>query len=89
MTDPKDRRNSLPHDHRRARRPDTERRLRRSAEGVLGGIAAGIADFIGTDRGLVRWIFALSIPLTIGLSAVVYLLLWLLLPGPEHHRRTR
>lgn len=83
MTDPNERRDALPHDHRRARRPQTDQRLRRSRNRVVAGVAAGIAEFVEAQVGAVRWIFALSVPLTIGLSAVVYLLLWMLLPGPE------
>ena len=83
MTDPNERRDALPHDHRRARRPETDRRLQRSRNRVVGGVAAGIAEFVGAQVGAVRWIFALSVPLTIGLSAVVYVLLWLLLPRSD------
>ena len=89
MTDPDDRIDSLPHDHRRARRPQTERRLRRSRNAVLAGVAAGIAEFVDAQVGAVRWIFALSVPLTIGLSVVVYLLLWLLLPRSPPERPER
>lgn len=55
---------------------------------MLGGVAAGIAEFIDVDRVRVRWVFGLSAPLTLGLSAVVYLLLWALLPAPPPHQQT-
>ena len=48
----------------------------------MAGVAGGIAHFVGTSSAVLRWIFGASLILTIGLSGVVYLLLWLLLPGP-------
>ena len=72
----------LPHDQRRARRPQAQAPLRRSGDRVVAGVAGGIARFVGTDPATVRWMFGASLILTIGLSGVVYLLLWVLLPGP-------
>ncbi|HEX7022027.1 MAG TPA: PspC domain-containing protein [Trueperaceae bacterium] len=74
----------LPHNHRRARRPTGASRLRRSGRhGVLAGVLAGLAEFMGANPLWLRIGFVLSVPLTGGLSLFVYLLLWLLLPGPE------
>jgi phage shock protein PspC (stress-responsive transcriptional regulator) len=82
MPDSEHRTDRLPHEHRRARRPETTRRLRRSREAMLGGVCAGIAEFVGVDTTVTRWIFAATIPLSIGTSVIAYLLLWMLLPGP-------
>lgn len=83
MDDPERPPDSLPHDQRRSRRPQSERPLRRSRQRILGGVAAGIADFVRTEPSWVRWIFALSVPLTFGFSALVYGILWVLLPPAE------
>lgn len=78
----------LTHAQRRARRPSgAEARLRRSAaDRRIAGIAGGIAAFTGADSRLVRVVFVTSIPLSIGVTAIGYLLLWLLLPGDADPR---
>lgn len=75
---------ALPHDQRRARRPDTDRRLRRSrTDRVLGGVCAGIAAFVGARSSHVRLLYALSVPLSMGITAAGYPLLWLIIPADE------
>ncbi|HEX7002993.1 MAG TPA: PspC domain-containing protein [Trueperaceae bacterium] len=71
------------HDHRRARRPAGDQRLLRSREAVLGGVAAGIADLIGTRASVVRLLWLASLPLSGGITGLAYLLLWLMLPAQE------
>ena len=89
MTHPRERQDTLPHDHRRARRPQTDRRLRRSRHAIIGGVASGIAAFVDVAPRTVRWLFGVSLPLTLGLSGVAYLLLWMLLPGPTRDSEDR
>lgn len=72
----------LPHSQRRARRPQTDSKLTRSREDrVLGGICGGIAAFVGAPANTVRLLYALTVPLSIGITAVGYLLLWLIIPA--------
>lgn len=71
----------LVHDHRRARRPVAGAGLARSgSDRVLAGISGGIAQFIGANPRVVRVLWIVSLPLSGGLTAIAYLLLWLLLP---------
>ncbi|MFA5595407.1 MAG: PspC domain-containing protein [Trueperaceae bacterium] len=73
---------ALAHDQRRARKPFTDRRFARSrSDRVLGGVCGGIAAFIGASSTNVRLIYALSVLLSVGTTAVGYLLLWLLIPA--------
>lgn len=73
---------ALLHDQRRARRPDSDRPLRRSRdERVLGGVCGGIAEFVGAAPRTVRVVYALSALPSLGFTAVGYLLLWLLIPA--------
>lgn len=65
---------SLPKTARRA----LQRNRRRKR---LGGVCAGIADYLGMNPTLVRFIFLLLIPLTGSLIVWVYLALWFLLPA--------
>ena len=58
------------------------RRLRRSADRMVAGVAAGIADYVGVDPTIVRLVFALLFILGAGFTwLVVYLVLWLLMPA--------
>lgn len=73
----------LPHQQRRARRPVSSVRLTRSAtDRRIAGIAGGVAAFTGADPRTVRLVFAATVPLSLGVTAAGYLLLWGLIP-PE------
>lgn len=75
---------ALPHQQRRARRPQTDRKLRRSrSDRRLAGVCGGVAAFVGSKSGTVRLLYALSVPLSIGVTAVGYLLLWAIIPPSE------
>lgn len=71
----------LLHDQRRARRPSGASRLERSrSDRRIAGVAGGVAAFTGADPRRVRLVFALSVPLSLGITVPGYLLLWALLP---------
>lgn len=70
----------LLHDQRRARRPDTTKKLTRSRDSVIAGIAGGVANYIGANPRNVRIIFVIVLAFTTGFFVIPYLLLWLLLP---------
>jgi phage shock protein PspC (stress-responsive transcriptional regulator) len=65
---------TLPKTSRRALRRNLRRRR-------IGGVCAGIADYLGVDVTLVRFLAVLLIPLTGSLVFWIYLALWLLLPA--------
>ena len=55
--------------------------LERPLEGrMLGGVAAGIADFLGVDPTIVRIVFAVLTVIGGGAGVVLYLAGWLLIP---------
>ena len=63
--------------------PPNIRKLYREPQGqVIGGVAGGLAAFLGLDVSLVRVLFGLSIFLG-GSGIVVYLLLWALTPPAQ------
>ncbi len=71
----------LLHDQRRARRPTGAARLLRSrTDRRIAGVAGGVAAFTGADPRRVRLVFALTVPLSLGITVPGYLLLWALLP---------
>lgn len=60
--------------------PRKRRRLYRDPEhNVLGGVAAGMAHYFGIDPVILRVIFVVA-TLAYGTSALVYVLLWIILP---------
>jgi phage shock protein PspC (stress-responsive transcriptional regulator) len=73
----------LPHDQRRARRPSgAPSALRRSREErVIAGVCGGIAAFVGTPPLRIRAIWLISLIPSLGVTALAYPLLWLLLPA--------
>lgn len=67
------------------------RRLRRSSDRMVGGVAGGIADYVRVDPTIVRLVFALLFLLGFGITwPLVYGLLWVLMPeAPEGAASTR
>lgn len=64
------------------------KRVYRSDDEAVAGVCAGIAEYLGIDTAAVRILALLSLFSTVGLSAIVYGVLWLVLPasgdvGPE------
>ena len=58
-------------------------RLRRNKiDGVLGGVCAGIGDWLGIDHGPVRIFFVLIVIFT-GVPALLYLLMWMFIPSDK------
>lgn len=57
------------------------RRLVRSrTDRVIGGVAAGVADYLNADPALVRIAWALLVPLTGGAALLAYLVAWVVVP---------
>ena len=59
----------------------TSRLYRSTSQRMLGGVAAGLASYFGIDPNVVRLIFLVLAFVTGGGFALVYMLLWLLIPG--------
>ncbi|NNE56903.1 MAG: PspC domain-containing protein [Hellea sp.] len=58
-------------------------RLRRNKiDGVLGGVCAGLGDYLGMDPVIVRVIFVLLLIFT-GLPIIIYPILWLCIPSDK------
>lgn len=57
-----------------------DRRLTRSRNGILGGVAAGVADWINADPALVRIAWAVLVPLTGGAALLAYVVAWVVVP---------
>ncbi|MEX2228721.1 MAG: PspC domain-containing protein [Dehalococcoidia bacterium] len=60
---------------------DGPRRLRRSQDRKIAGVAAGIAEYLDLDPTLVRLGFVIVALLGFGTVVVGYLVLWLVMPA--------
>jgi len=63
---------------------DGTQKLRRSHDAMLAGVCGGIAEYLGWPPTRVRIIFVLVSILSAAFpGALVYLILWFLMPGPD------
>jgi phage shock protein C len=56
------------------------RRLTRSRDAVIGGVAGGVAKWMNADPALVRIAWALLVPLTAGAALLAYIVAWVVVP---------
>lgn len=56
------------------------RRLLRSQNRRVGGVAAGVAEYLSLDPTLVRVAFAVAVLIGWGFPIVLYVLLWVIMP---------
>src|SRR5688500_3775202 len=56
-------------------------RLYRSrTDTIIGGVAAGVANYLNTDSALVRIAWAILVPLTGGAALIAYIVAWVVVP---------
>lgn len=58
-------------------------RLTRSPDRKLGGVAAGIADYVDVDPTLMRVLFVVAFFLGFGTIILVYIALWFIMPESD------
>jgi phage shock protein PspC (stress-responsive transcriptional regulator) len=59
-------------------------RLRKSHDRILAGVCGGIAEWVGWDPTLVRVLYVVVSILSAAFPGLlVYLVLWIVMPGPE------
>ncbi len=62
----------------------TQRLYRSRTDRMIGGVAAGIADYINADPALVRIGWAILVVVTSGVGLVAYIVAWIVIPeAPE------
>lgn len=60
-----------------------EKKLKRSANKVLTGVCGGLAEYTGLDPMLMRVIWVVGTLVTGGTAALVYIVLYFLMPAPD------
>jgi phage shock protein C len=59
----------------------TQKRLTRNThDKVLGGVCAGVADYLGVDPTLVRLLTVVAAFFSLGTVVVAYVIAWALMP---------
>lgn len=58
----------------------TRRLYRSRTDTILGGVAAGLANYLNTDPALVRIAWAILVPLTGGAALIAYIVGWVVVP---------
>lgn len=61
---------------------EEKRRLTRSRDGMIGGVCAGLADYMGLDPTVVRVAWILMVFFA-GFGIILYIILWLVMPQRE------
>lgn len=62
----------------------TGKSFRRSRDRVIAGVCGGIAEYLGWSAGRVRVLYVIVSILSAAFpGTLVYLILWLVVPGPE------
>ncbi len=56
-----------------------EKKLTRSNDRIIAGVCAGMADYFGFDKTLMRVIYLLLV-LFGGVGILAYIILWILMP---------
>jgi phage shock protein PspC (stress-responsive transcriptional regulator) len=56
------------------------RALTRSRNSIIGGVAAGVAEWINADPALIRIAWALLVPITGGAALLAYIVAWVVIP---------
>lgn len=55
--------------------------MRSRTDKMIGGVCGGLAQYLGIDSTLVRVVFAVALFFG-GTGALLYLILWLVMPAP-------
>ena len=65
--------------------PGGAKRLTKSHDRKLGGVAGGVAEYLDTDPTIVRilWVVALLIGPLGGAALIAYLVMWIIVPDAE------
>jgi phage shock protein PspC (stress-responsive transcriptional regulator) len=79
-TDPTNQQADQPPSQPTAQPPPPRRLVRRTDDKILGGVCAGLADYLGVDRTLMRVLTVLATVLGFGSVIIAYLVAWVIVP---------
>jgi phage shock protein C len=64
---------------------ESDTRLRRSRNKIIAGVCGGLADWMGWPANRVRIAYVVVSILSAAFPGIlVYIVLWFVMPGPEH-----
>ncbi len=59
------------------------KKLTRSGHKMVAGVCAGIAEYLGWDITITRIVYALATCFTAFAGVLVYVILWIIMPGQK------
>ncbi|ALO14577.1 PspC domain-containing protein [Salinivirga cyanobacteriivorans] len=63
----------------------TTRRLYRSKDQMIAGVCAGIAEYFGWDKGVVRLVYLILSVFSVAFPGIlVYIVLWIVMPEDKN-----
>ena len=63
----------------------TSRRLYRSKDQMVAGVCAGIAEYFGWDKGVVRLVYLILSVFSVAFPGIlVYIVLWIVMPEDKN-----
>jgi phage shock protein PspC (stress-responsive transcriptional regulator) len=63
--------------------PKKKRLYRDASDKILGGVCAGIANYMNVDPAIIRLLFAIITFGGFGMGILIYIILWIILPARE------
>ena len=57
-----------------------QKKLYRSKDKILGGVCAGIGEYLDVDPTIVRLLWAVITIVSVGVGLIAYLLAWIIIP---------
>ena len=60
--------------------PEGKRLTRNTHDKVLGGVCAGVADYLGVDATLIRVLTVVAAFFSLGTVVIAYVIAWALMP---------
>ena len=61
---------------------EEKKRLTRSDDKMIGGVCAGLAEYLDIDPTIVRIVWVLMVPFA-GFGILLYIILWLIMPKQQ------
>ncbi len=73
-----------PQKHPRPER--TDRLYRSGSERILGGVCGGIAEYLGVDPVLIRFVWVIGTLASWGTGILLYIIMWIIMPRNPAHK---
>ena len=63
----------------------TSRLYRSGDDRILGGVCGGIAEYLGVDPVIIRFVWVIGTLASFGTGVLLYIIMWIIMPRNPHH----